>query len=264
VLRVSLYLAVLSAAWLGGSRCAVAGPLYSDPYGAGSPDVLGDASNYDIESLELRDLTSTHLAIAIRLNYHAGDTTLAYFADPAASYAAVPVGVGDVLIQGQNFRWAIPLVAAGMGGGGIGGYSLSEPVALGEPVTRSTIFPGSIYRVPSFLTAGQVLGVPAAPDLRADEYVWGQIDQAGADYFGSFPLVTVVSGSELEILIQANISGGAFYDDVKNGFHIHFASATCACDVIDGSYPLPEPSAAALAFAALAAAATLRLRAHRA
>jgi hypothetical protein len=102
--------------------------------------------------------------------------------------------------------------------------------------------------------------VPAAADLRASEYVWGQIDQPGPDYFGTFPLVTAVSGSELEILIQANISGGAFYDDLKNGFHIQFASATCACDVIAGDYPVPEPGAAALLFGAGSLAMLRRAR----
>jgi len=217
----------------------------------GAPDVLGPTADYDIQSLELT-LSPTSLAIDLRMNYHGGDTTLAPFTEAGASYGAVAVGIGDVLIQGHSSLWAIPLTPA-TGVGGIGGiyYIAAGPAMVDEPVTRGQVLPGSMYQVTGSLSAGQVLGVGPAGDFRADAAVWGDGGALGVsspDYPGNFPQVTALGGPELEIQLQVS-TDQAFFDDLAHGYRVHFASTTCACDVLDGA--VPEPGLSYLVAAAL-------------
>ena len=66
-------------------------------------------------------------------------------------------------------------------------------------------------------------------------------------------MVTSLGGPEIAIALSINVDQ-AFYDDLAHGYHIHFASTTCACDVLDGVYPAaPEPAPLALFGAACAA-----------
>src|SRR5215468_1889864 len=117
-----------------------AGTLFQDPYGTGAPDVIGDPNNFDIRSLEVTTLNVTTLAITVRMNYHGGDATLAPFVVPGSSYPTVAVGAGDILIQGATSLWALPLAGTAGGPGGI--YYLA-----GTPITRATLFAGSLYHV---------------------------------------------------------------------------------------------------------------------
>jgi hypothetical protein len=226
---------------LGLAASAHAGPLLADPYGTGVPDVLGDASLWDIRSLEVVSLAPGDLRIAIRMNFNGGDATLAGFSVPGGSFALAPLAIGDVLFEGRDFLWAIPL--AGPSGGPGGPYFSAGlgPVPVGEATPRQ-VFPGGVYLVPSFMTAGEVLGVMPADDFRADAPVWGTI---GTDLPVSFGYITstVVGGSELEILVTNAVSA-AFLDDLSDGYRVRFASTTCACDVLDVT--VPEPAAGAL------------------
>ena len=235
---------------------ARAGTLLTDPYGVGAPDVLGNPANFDIESLEVQEASESELRIEIRMNFHNGDTTLAGFAVPGSSYASVPVGVGDVLIRGKSSLWAIPVSTADNLGGGIGGIYLAGPgmpVLMAEPATRDVLLPGSIYQVSSVITAGQALGVDPADDLRADQAVWGLLPDFNPTFGGRFPVVTALGGPEIAVLLQITTIGPAFWNDVKDGFDVHFASTTCACDVIDGHVPEPAPFALTLALLTLLA-----------
>jgi hypothetical protein len=251
--------ALLGAALAWGAGPARAGTLFSDPYGVGAPDVLGSEANFDIRSLEVEELDRTTLKINLDLNYYGGDMTVSPFAVPGSSFAAVPVGVGDVLIQGRSSLWAIPVGPIGDAIGGIGGisYGVGEPVPVGQPATRIPFFPGSVYLVHGTLDAAQALGVDPADDLRADEPVWGVLEDSYPAFVGSFPVAQAMGGAEIGIQLRIDI-GPAFYDDVSDGYRVHFASATCACDVIDGAVPEPAP----LALSALAALALTAARAR--
>ena len=234
---------------------ARAGTVFTDPYGVGAPDVLGPTADFDIQSLELT-LTPTSLAIEVRMNYDGGDTTLAPFSEPGTSFAGVQLNVGDILIHGRSSLWAIPLtpISGGIGGGGL--YAVRGPVAVAEPITRGQVLPGSMYQVTGSLTAGQVLGVGPAGDLRADDAVWGEggnLGIASPDYAGNLPAVTSLGGPEIAIALSIHVDQ-AFYGDLAHGYSIHFASTTCACDVLDGS--VPEP--AGLGLLGIAAVALLR------
>lgn len=231
---------------------AHAGPLFLDDYGTGAPDVLGSLADFDVRSLEVVDLSPTNLQITLRLNYHGGDATLAAFSAAGTSFAAVPVGVGDVLIQGQSSLWAIPLTGTAGGPGGIYGYAVGRPVAVGVPATRPTVLAGSLYQVTGSLTAGQVLGVDPAGDFRADTAVWGAISDFNPTYSGFVPIAYSLGGPEIAVLLQIAV-GPAFYADVSAGYSVHFASTTCACDVIDGTVPEPAPLALLLAALTLCA-----------
>ena len=251
--RLTRALALLGA--LLGAAATRAGTLFSDPYGVGAPDVLGSGANFDIRSLEVLDLGPAVLRINLDLDYYGGDTTLSSFAVPGSSFAAVPVGIGDVLIQGRSSLWAIPVSGAVAGPGGIYGYAVGAPVAVGTPATRSTFLAGSLYRVNGTLDAAQVLGVDPAADFRADEAVWGAIDTFYPDFVGNAPLAYALGGAEIGIQLQVAI-GPAFWNDVSGGYRVHFASTTCACDVIDAAVPEPAPVFLALAALALIAART--------
>jgi hypothetical protein len=183
------------------------------------------------------------------MNYHAGDTTLAPFVIAGSSFPTVAVGAGDILIQGASSLWALPL--AGTAGGPGGGIYY----AAGTPITRGAVLAGSLYKVTGVLTAGEVLGADPAPDLRADQVVLGNIANVPPDFVGYFPNAVSLGGAELSIQLQVAI-GPAFYNDVVGGYGIHFASSTCACDVLDGVYPAaaPEPELLALLGAALGSA----------
>ena len=239
-----LVLALLVPGLAGPGR---AGTLFQDPYGAGAPDVIGDPNDFDIRSLEVQTLDPATLKIEVRMNYHGGDATLAPFTVAGSSYSTVAVGAGDILIQGATSLWALPL--AGTAGGPGGGY-----YAAGTPITRGTLLAGSLYRVTDVLTAGQVLGADPAADLRADQAVLGNVTNFAPDFFGYVPIAVPLGGPELSIQLQVAI-GAAFFNDVAGGYQIHFASSTCACDVLDGVYPAPEPTALALLGAAAAALA---------
>jgi hypothetical protein len=247
MVRLTLRGALLAsfAALVLGAGGARAGTLLSDPYGAGAPDVLGSLADHDIRSLEVQELSPTKLQINLALNYHGGDATLAAFAVPGSSFAAAPVGIGDVLIQGQSYLWAIPLSGPAGGPGGPVYYAVGGPIAVGTPITRSPVLAGSLYRVNGALTASQVLGVDPAADLRADEPVWGAIEAFGPDFSGFFPQVVSLGGSEIGIQLSVGI-GPSFYDDVSGGYSIRFASTTCACDVISATVPEPAPLALVL------------------
>lgn len=246
--------ALLGAALAWGAAPARAGTLFSDPYGVGSPDVLGSEADFDIRSLEIQELAPNSLRIELRLNYHGGDTSLGGFQVPGTSFAAAAVGIGDLLIQGQSQLWAIPLSGAtgGIGGGGI--YSVGGPVPIGTPATRSQTLPGSLYRANGTLSAAQVLGVDPAGDFRADVPVWGAIDHFIPDFVGNGPVVSAIGGAEIAILLQIAINPD-FYGDVSSGFQLHFASGTCGCDVLDVTVPEPAPLALACAALALTASA---------
>jgi hypothetical protein len=238
------FAAALLALALGSGRLAQAGTLFSDPYGEGAPDVIGNPADFDIRSLEVQTLDPATLAINVRMNYHGGDTALQPFTIPGSSYATVSVGAGDILIQGASSLWALPLAGTAGGPGGIY-YSVGEPVAAGTPITRGTLLAGSLYRVTGVLTAGEVLGADPGSDLRADQVVLGNVTTFSPDFVGFVPIAVPLGGGELSIQLQVAI-GPAFYNDVVGGYRIHFASSTCACDVLDGVYPAPEPGALAL------------------
>ena len=100
------------------------------------------------------------------------------------------------------------------------------------------------------LTAGEVLGADPGSDLRADQVVLGNVTTFAPDFAGFVPIAVPLGGGELSIQLQVAI-GPAFYNDVVGGYSIHFASSTCACDVLDGAYPAaPKPGVLALLGAA--------------
>ncbi len=243
---LTLRAALLAALFLvaGGARAGT----FTDPYGVGAPDVLGSLGDHDIRSVTV-NLAPASLSIDLALNYHGGDTTLAAFSVAGSSFAAAPVGIGDVLIQGQSFLWAIPLIGAAGGPGGPYYYSVGGPIAVGTPLARSPVLAGSLYKVNGTLTAAQVLGADPAADFRPDEPVWGAIEAFGPDFSGFVPLVGSLGESEISIHLQVAIGPG-FYNDVSGGYSLHFASTTCACDVLSAT--VPEPAQLALLLGALA------------
>jgi hypothetical protein len=98
-----------------------------------------------------------------------------------------------------------------------------------------------------------VLGADPAADFRPDTPVWGAIDSLSPDFVGYAPLTYALGGAEVGVQLQIAV-GPEFYDDVADGYRLHFASTTCGCDVLDGAVPEPAPIALALGALAVCAA----------
>src|SRR5258705_6065440 len=125
--------ALLALALTGSAR---AGTLFTDPYGAGAPDVIGNGVDFDIRSLEVQTLDPITLVINVRMNFHGGDVTLAPFTLTGSSYATVSVGAGDILIQGASSLWALPLSGTAGGPRGVH-FAVGDSAATRTPITRA-------------------------------------------------------------------------------------------------------------------------------
>src|SRR5262245_27721022 len=118
--------------WLLGLLCAGlasaahAGTIFADDYGTGAPDVIGNASQLDIRSVEVNDFAPGNFQLSLRLNYGAGDPSLAAFAPTGGTFGTV--ALADVLIEGDNYRWAIAMSTGGAGGAYLTGGGGSGPI----------------------------------------------------------------------------------------------------------------------------------------
>lgn len=239
------------------SAAAQAGPIFTDPFGAGAPDVIGEAQLYDIRSVEFGAFGLGEVSLHVRMNYNGGDAARAEFNVPGTSFEGVPLGVGDLLLEGRSHLWAIPLSGTTPIGGG--GAYLTAAGAVPAGAVARPITPGSVYQVARFLSAEDVLGIAPADDFRAGEFVWGDITVESYTNPG-VTIATALGGGEIDVQVIV-LAEAPFFDDIADGFRLHLASTTCACDVLDGLYApagVPEPGAAALLAIALLLGARAR------
>ena len=215
--------------------------VITDPYAGASysghaePDVIGKAEFFDIEQIRFTELTRQAITVELWFNYHAGDQWLAPFrilnptCDLASAYC-VELTVGDLLFDvGETYRWGAPLVdhdglaASTLYEYAPGGYITSNQKMAGERLAYGTDRP--------------VLIDPSAVD-------WTR--QPGAALSGG-PLYEMAGTGAYEVktTLRFATGGTSLWDTfLENGsLSVHFASAFCGNDVIDGLIhaDMPEP-----------------------
>jgi hypothetical protein len=105
---------------------------------------------------------------------------------------------------------------------------------------------GHLYLINGVLTAFDVIGAPPDAPYRANEPVWidsskGVVDLGAGTVTSSLVFPGDLTSSQLAIALNF-IPGGDFLLDLANGLGVHFASATCANDVLAAEIPaVPEP-----------------------
>jgi len=190
--------------------------LFTDPYGVGSPDVIGNTNQFDLRSVELVTLDYTAPGQAefnIRVNYNAGDLNLNPF-----TVAGVTLRPGDLLFQGATSYWGVALNSNGHGG----------------------IVAGSLYQASGFLTAQTVLGNPAGVTYRPTEAVW--FNPNGASQQGAGSITTSsLGGPEVNVNVRF-VTSAAFLNDISGGYQLLMASATCGNDILRAAVNVPEPT----------------------
>jgi hypothetical protein len=214
--------ALLSIVCLGG--VAAATPIViSDPYGGQNPgsaasngDVIGELASFDIASITFNQVSQSNVSAAIRFNYgpNGGDATLQEY---QFNGSGPWLRVGDLLF-GVNgtYKYGVALVAHD-------GYTA-----------------GNLYSISGTQTSNDALGNPSG-------YVWGfnvPVRMTGGIQIGTGTASTVnVGGAEVETALSFT-PGADFWNDLVSAgvIDVHFASAICANDVIDGQLSVPEPT----------------------
>jgi len=215
-------LSLLALAWAG---TVYAGPvLITDPYGNAasscannSCDVIGDKNRFDIRSVQFTSLSSSQITAVIRMNYNLGDTTLSPY-----PFAGKTLAVGDLLFSNGVDKFGVPLKSHTMGG---------------------ALAAGQLYSATNFLTSSNALFNLAPLTFRTvNNDVW--VDPTGATALGSPGTVASVSlgGPEVQVTVSFAPSLQFWTDLRTTGLDVHFASAICANDVIDGEISVPAPA----------------------
>lgn len=202
--------------------------LFTDTYGIGAPDVIGNINQFDLRSVELVTLdygTPGQAEFNIRMNYNNGDLTLSPF-----TVAGVTLRPGDLLFRGASSYWGVALNSNGHG----------------------AVTAGSLYQATGFLTAQTVLGNPPGVTYRPSEAVW--FNPTGAVEHGTGSISTsLVAGPEVNVNVKF-LTSAAFLSDISGGYQLLMASATCGNDILRAAVNVPEPSSWLLLLFALPAA----------
>lgn len=189
--------------------------VITDPYAgplskaSSNGDVIGATGGFDIESVTISDVTPREVTVHVEFNYNFGEATLA----PYRIYG-VTMEVGDLLF-GVNgaYKYGVALVEHD-------GFEAGDLYSIAGTRDSNSYLAGSglIWR---YLTAVRM-------------------NPQGATHLGDGDVsVTSLGGSELDAAITFRPAGDFLVDLEAMGLSVHFASAICANDVIDG---LIEPT----------------------
>ena len=212
--------------------------VFNDPYGVGAPDVIGNLSQFDIESVTFQSVTASEVTIKTRLNYNNGDSTMSTFGI-GGSFSVL--NIGDILFNvGGVFKYAIILHS------------------------HDGLLAGNLYQLSNgALTAFDIFGVvdPLNTIYRPNASVWA--NATGATQLnavnGTSTATLLGGGPEIEDTVNFTLaSNSPFLTDFDNS-SFTFASANCGNDVIGGAIT-PEPASMAMIGAGIAALALLRRR----
>lgn len=240
----------LTTALLGLAAIAGAAPFtFSDPFNAGSPDVIGALDRFDIQKVVV-DVSASGVTADIYMNYGPGNTSIAPYSDYGKTFY-----IGDLFFT-------------------IGG-TLSYGVALNDHLgaqlnggqTGNTVTAGHLYRINDVnngtLTAAEALnGYSGA--YRPDEIVLLRNYSTYLTDLGAGSVNVNATGSNPEFKITVSIPqslSSSFYSDMNSGnWGIHFASANCGNDIVDGVDPVPEPATLVMFGSALLGLGLVRRR----
>lgn len=218
--------------------------VITDPWGVGSPDVIGANSSFDIQRGEF-NFGPTSATIRLFFNFGLNNTSLAPFTLPGTSAV---LSVGDLFLTGGGVTYGIALV------------SRNTPVS--GNVTAGTLY--QINNSNGQLTASQALGNPNI-NYRPSEIVWIRNDGAGSVTPVAAGSVSVQSGGDgvinPEFIVTINLSYSSAVGANLIAPSIQFASATCGNDILNGE--VPEPASLGMIGGGLLLAAGMQLRRRR-
>ncbi len=219
---------------------ALAAPItISDPWGVGAPDVIGANSSFDIQK-GVFDFGPTSATIKLYFNFGPNNTSLAPFA-----LGSVTLSLGDLFLNGGGVNYGIALVA--------------HNTAVSGDVAAGTLY--QINNSNGQLTASQALGNPQI-GYRPNEIVWLRNNGAGSITPVAVGSVSVQSGGDgvinPEFVVTLNLTYSSTIGATLASPSIHFASATCGNDILEGQ--IPEPGSLSLIGGGLLLAAGIKFR----
>ena len=214
-------------------------PYLQPPNNCGSLatcDVIGLQADFDINNIAFTSLTNSNVTAQIYFNYHSGAQNLASWTD-----FGISLNPGDLIFKSGSNNYAIPLTS------------------------HSGLTAGQLYSVGAsdLKTADQVIGHHSNLIYRNNEIVWatgGAVNGSPISFSVACLSGTPVNGqcpsgvNELIVTLSFDPNDAFWTDLSTQGMNVHFASATCANDIIDGFIPTPEPSTLLLLGSGLVAA----------
>lgn len=195
-----------------------------DPFNQAGPDVIGDQLKFDGQQISV-NIGATSASIALYFNFGPDNASL----DPF-SVAGLTLNVGDLFLQGNGFYYGIALRS------------------------HNGVLAGNLYQindsVNGVLTARQVLGDPSGVIYRPDEIVWMNNAPGALTSLAGVTQNLVGGGNgttspELVVTLSFDyaLNSLIFQNLSDDSLQLHFATATCGNDIIEGGRPIPEPSA---------------------
>ena len=276
---------IVSAACLIASLCISASiaesapftpQVVTDPYpGITWPnanfDVIGAREGFDIESITLTQFDSAGVSLKVRFNYskpedygHAGNYALTSLAD--YTDFGINLMVGDLLFAPKtaNLPPGVPPYP---------GHTY-PPYLYGVALVDHDGFnAGDLYRISSTLDSNFYLD---PYDPTHTHFIWNfgapvRMNPTGSQHLTDGTVVTTaVGGPEVESTItfaQDNSANGFFADWSQHNLLVHFTSAVCANDEINGLIgpppgltQVPAPASFGLLLAGAAGLAIVRRR----
>ncbi|HEU5321763.1 MAG TPA: hypothetical protein VFX28_13235 [Methylomirabilota bacterium] len=220
---LGLGLSLVLAAAAGAVPIVINDGFYAGPTASGSgaasqtSDVIGRYADFDIRSITFTQVASDAVTASIRFNYHGGDASLADW-----SLAGSTMRVGDLLFgAGGGYQYGVALVSHdGLDAGDL--YAITGTRSSDSYLAGSGLY----WR----------FGTPV------------RMQSAGATWLGGGTSSTTnLGGYEVETTLTF-APGGNFLAALMaaGALDVHFASAICANDIIDGSLPRPVPEVGSL------------------
>lgn len=228
----------------------------TDPFNApcsnsGSPtcDVIGDPLGFDIQK-GVFNIGANSATIDLYFNFGLNTAT----STAPFSVNSVVLSLGDLFLSGNGFNYGIALQ--------------THNTAVSGNVTGGVLY--QINNANGTLTAAQALGSPTSISYRPTETVWLRNDGANSLTSLVNGAVTIagaqgngVTAPEFKATITLNyVAGSSVAQNLQslNAGGVHFASATCGNDVMNG---VPEPASLGMIGAGLLAFAGIRFRQTR-
>lgn len=215
--------------------------------GSASCDVLGANSGFDIQRGEF-EFNNTAATIRLYFNYGPNATSLA----PFNITQSTVLSLGDLFLSGNGFYYGLALQ--------------SRNTAVSGAIVGGVLY--QINNPNGDLTAAEALNSPAGLNYRPNEIVWIRNDGAGSITPAALGGVSVVSGgngltaAEFAVTISLTYAAGSSVSANLNALTpggVHFTSATCGNDVMNGAN-VPEPATLGMIGGGLLLAAGIKIR----